>query len=332
MNKTRAKHKVWLLFVENPLVLKWDTTVTKTHTGDPTWAGLMSWDTRESECQVGQQINVDASVLVYFFFNVSFLRQTLDDPPQAPESGLAKITGQCSLSAFHSCQQRIFSSSRCWITRRTASTSHVHEDDWFNRKNSINQSNYTTGLQQNFVIHRPLKKECAEWLQSCKGLLSLKGLNMGSRDTSIWREVMLTLMTLQSRTEWVFWTLSHNSHLYMPTCSQATQLTGQLTDQSFICLQETQPQGSLLKDESADSDKNMTKANFQNWEMILLCSYLVFLSQQTIHQIIHFVIWYLPTCQHVFFVSRPRTQLKYIVTLGLVQLGQGQCHVMTLRS
>lgn len=137
---------------------------------------------------------------------------------------------------------------------------------------------------------------------------------------------MLTLMTLQSRTEWVFWTLSHNSHLYMPTCSQATQLTGQLTDQSFICLQETQPQGSLLKDESADSDKNMTKANFQNWEMILLCSYLVFLSQQTIHQIIHFVIWYLPTCQHVFFVSRPRTQLKYIVTLGLVQLGQGQCH------
>lgn len=88
----------------------------------------------------------------------------------------------------------------------------------------------------------------------------------------------------------------------MPTCSQATQPTGQLTDQSFICLQETQPQGSLLKDESADSDKNMTNTNIQNCDIILRCSYLVFLPQQTIHHIIHFVILYLLTCQHGFLL------------------------------
>lgn len=118
-------------------------------------------------------------------------------------------------------------------------------------------------------------------------------------------------MTFQSKTDWVFWTLSNNSHLYMPTCRQAIQLTGQLTDQSFICLQETQPQGSLLKEESADSDKNMTKTNIQNYDIISCCSYLVFLSQQTIHHIIHFVILYLLICQHIFPVSRARIPHTY---------------------
>lgn len=51
----------------------------------------------------------------------------------------------------------------------------------------------------------------------------------------------------------VFWTLSNSCHLYMPTCSQQHNW---LTDQPFICLQETQPRSSLLKNKSADSDKN----------------------------------------------------------------------------
>lgn len=135
---------------------------------------------------------------------------------------------------------------------------------------------------------------------------SWEALSWGKRSetlyTQIWREVLLIIMAAQSNMDWVFWILSNNSHLSEPTCSQATQLTGQLTDQSFICLQGRQPQGSLLKDESADSDKNMTKTNIQNWDLILCCSYLVFLSQQTIHHIIHFVILYILTCQHVFLL------------------------------
>lgn len=37
-----------------------------------TWAGLMSRDTRECECQVGQEINADASVMASGFFFVLF--------------------------------------------------------------------------------------------------------------------------------------------------------------------------------------------------------------------------------------------------------------------
>lgn len=79
------------------------------------------------------------------------------------------------------------------------------------------------------------------------------------------------------------------------------------TDRSVFYLS---PGNKPLKDESADSDKNMAKTNIRKWDLILCSSYLVFLSQPTIRHIIHFVILYLLTCQHVFLLAEMESTLK----------------------
>lgn len=146
MNKTRVKHKVWLLSVANPLVLKLDTTVTKTHTGAHTWAGLMTWDTRESECQVGQQINIDTSVLVSvcLFLRLFFKPNTWWLEMMNYKENCKNVT--CSWG---------------WLIQLLS-------------KNPINQKYYILPSAE-FCYSPTLEKiTSAEWLQSCKGRLSRK--------------------------------------------------------------------------------------------------------------------------------------------------------------
>lgn len=177
--------------------------------------------------------------------------------------------------------------------------SNVHEDDWFKlrRKNSINQRNDITSLQQNF---EQLKREAVRKNYNLVKVCFHKRPQHGLKRYVIMKRCYAHINDLTEEKGLGFGRFPTIRTPTCPTCSQASQTTGQLTDRLFIFLQKTQPQGSLLKDESADSDKNMTKTNIRNWEIILCCSYLGFLSQQKIHHKIHFVVVYLLTRQHVF--------------------------------